>query len=48
MFDYHCTCGHDFFMEEGYNAELDAIICPMCGAARYEEDDDTFIEETRR
>jgi uncharacterized Zn finger protein (UPF0148 family) len=32
MFDYHCNdCGFDFFVEEGYNAELDAIICPWCG-----------------
>lgn len=29
--DYHCTCGYDFFMEEGYNHEMDIIICPMCG-----------------
>lgn len=30
--DYHCNCcGYDFFMEEGYNGKLDAIICPMCG-----------------
>ena len=31
MFDYHCECGLDFFMEEGYDKELDAIVCPMCG-----------------
>lgn len=32
MFDYHCTeCSYDFFMEEGYNANKDAIICPNCG-----------------
>jgi hypothetical protein len=31
MFDYHCKCGYDFFMEEGYEPELDAIICPHCG-----------------
>lgn len=49
MFEYHCNCcGYDFFMEEGYNGELDAIICPMCGAERYDEDGDTFIEETVR
>ena len=30
--DYHCNCcDFDFFMEEGYNGELDAIVCPMCG-----------------
>lgn len=30
--DYHCNCcGFDFFMEEGYEPTLDAIICPMCG-----------------
>lgn len=29
--DYHCNCcGFDFFMEEGYNGELDAVVCPMC------------------
>ena len=49
MCDYHCNCcGFDFFEEESYNTELDAIVCPMCGAAQYPEDDDTFIEETRR
>lgn len=32
MFEYHCNCcGFDFFMEEGYDANLDAIVCPMCG-----------------
>lgn len=32
MFDYHCTCcGYDFFIEEGYNANEDVIICPNCG-----------------
>lgn len=31
MFDYHCNnCGHNFFIEEGYNADLDIIICPNC------------------
>lgn len=30
--DYTCTnCGFDFFMEEGYNANEDKIICPNCG-----------------
>ena len=34
--DYHCNCcGYDFFMEEGYNADFDAIFCPVCG--RYVE-----------
>lgn len=47
MFEYHCNCcGYDFFEEEGYNRDLDVIVCPMCGVARYEEDDDTFIERT--
>ena len=46
MYDYHCNyCDFDFFEEEGYNAELDAIVCSICGVARYPEDDDTFIEE---
>ena len=32
MYDYHCNhCGFDFLLEEGYNANEDAIICPMCG-----------------
>lgn len=32
MFDYHCNeCGFDFFMEEGYNADKDVIVCPYCG-----------------
>lgn len=47
MFDYHCKrCGYDFFEEEGY--VINAIVCPMCGATRYEGDDDTIIEETWR
>jgi DNA-directed RNA polymerase subunit RPC12/RpoP len=29
--DYHCKCGYDFFMEEGYDYEMDKIICPHCG-----------------
>lgn len=34
MFDYECEyCGFSFFTEEGYNASLDAIVCPVCGAA---------------
>lgn len=33
MFDYHCDrCGYEFFMEEAYDSELDAIVCPYCGA----------------
>lgn len=32
MFEYRCNCcGFDFFAEEGYDANLDAIVCPMCG-----------------
>lgn len=38
MFDYHCTCGYDFFMEEGYNAELDTIECPVCGCTVIESE----------
>ena len=46
--DYHCNCcGYDFFMEEGYNANEDAIICPMCGAARYGAEDNYIIEDNR-
>ena len=30
--DYHCSCcGYDFFMEEGYDTLMDAIVCPNCG-----------------
>lgn len=47
--DYHCNCcGYDFFEEEGYEYAINAIVCPMCGATRYEGDDDTIIEETWR
>lgn len=47
--EYHCNCcGYDFFMEEGYDANLDAIVCPMCEAIRYEDVDDYIIEETWR
>ena len=29
--DYKCEhCGYSFFMEEGYEPDLDKIICPMC------------------
>ena len=49
MFDYHCKCcGYDFFMEEGYDKELDATVCPMCGAIRYGDVDNYIIEETMR
>lgn len=49
MFDYHCNCcGYDFFEEEGYEYAINAIVCPNCGATRFEGDDDTIIEETRR
>lgn len=31
--DYHCNhCSFDFLLEEGYNANKNTIICPMCGA----------------
>ncbi len=46
--DYHCNCcSFDFLEEEGYNANEDAIICPMCGAARYNDEDNYIIEEMR-
>lgn len=48
MFDYHCIyCGYDFFEEEGYEYALDAIVCPNCGATRFEGDDGSLIEEIR-
>lgn len=35
VMDYHCNwCGFDFFFEEGYNAEVDDIMCPRCNAIR--------------
>lgn len=38
MFDYYCNCcGYNFFMEEGYDHETDAIICPMCGAVKCDD-----------
>ena len=44
MFDYHCNmCGHDFFVEEGYDAESDDIVCPRCNAIRGHVD--YFIQE---
>ena len=49
MFEYHCNCcGYDFFMEEGYDNNLDAIVCPMCKAIRYGDVDNYIIEETWR
>lgn len=47
--DYHCKrCGFDFFEAEGYEYAINAIVCPMCGATRFEEDGDDLIEEIRR
>lgn len=44
MFDYHCNwCGYDFFMEEGYDAESDDIVCPRCHCKR--DNKDYFIKE---
>ena len=32
MFDYTCdVCQCQFFIEEGYDANKDVIICPECG-----------------
>ena len=32
LFDCCCEgCGFVFFVEEGYDANLDAIVCPRCG-----------------
>lgn len=42
--DYHCNwCGHDFFLEEGYNEDIDDIVCPYCKAVRGHVD--YFIQE---
>ena len=36
--DYQCKyCGYFFFMEEGYDANLDTIICPNCGTHHVRE-----------
>lgn len=44
MFDYHCNwCGHDFLAEEGYNEDVDDIVCPRCKAIRCHVD--YFIQE---
>lgn len=44
MFDYHCNwCGHDFFIEEGYDEYSDDIICPNCRCQRHHFN--YFIEE---
>ena len=46
MLDYHCNCcGYDFFEEEGYNISADVVICPNCGAARWDDDDDYIIQK---
>jgi rubredoxin len=46
--DYHCNCcGFDFLEAEGYEPAIDAIVCPMCGATRWSDEDDHIIEETR-
>ena len=37
--DYTCKhCGFSYFMEEGYNAENDVIICPCCGVVQDEKE----------
>lgn len=50
MTRYYCNCcGRDFTEEDSkkYNAILDCIVCPTCGAER-EKDDDRFIEEYQK
>ena len=43
-FDYHCNwCDHEFFVEEGYEMEIDDIVCPYCGCKR--QHNDYFITE---
>ena len=45
----HCNCcGYDFFFEEGYDAVIDAIVCPNCDAKGYVDDDPVIIETTMR
>lgn len=44
--EYHCNCcGYDFPKEEEFNASANVIICPMCGAARWNDDDDYIIQK---
>lgn len=46
MFEYHCNCcGYDFFKEQGYNESADVIVCPECGATRWDDDDDYIIQK---
>ena len=47
MFEYHCNfCRYDFFTEEGYDSNLNAIVCPVCGVIRYGDVDNYIIKET--
>ena len=44
---YYCNaCGFEFTEEEAYKHDHnpDVIICPMCGAERWDDDDDPAIE----
>ena len=48
MFEYHCNCcGCDFFEEEGYEYAINAIVCPKCGATRFEGDNNDIIKEVK-
>ena len=43
---YHCNCcGYEFPEEEGFNKNANVIICPMCGATRWDDDDDYIIQK---
>lgn len=47
MTEYYCNCcGFEFSEEEAYTHEHNenVIICPMCGAERWDDDDDSVIE----
>lgn len=48
MTTYYCNCcGFEFSEEEAYTHEHNdkVIICPMCGAERWDDDDDSVIEK---
>ena len=48
MTTYYCNCcGFEFAEDEAYTHEHNdkVIICPMCGAERWDDDDDSVIEK---
>lgn len=48
MITYYCNCcGFEFSEEEAFRSEHNenAIICPMCEAMRWDDDDNSVIEK---